>query len=232
MPGKFIRILLPLVALSAGIAAAACGTVATPEWAASVLSTQTSVAATSEHLTAIAPTATPVPPTATPVPATATPVPATATPVPPTATPVPPTAVPPTAAATEASAAVVGAGMSDADAIKAALAAGDPVNGQKVFTTPHNTANGTWACAQCHSVTADQARIIGPGLYNLQAVAGSYVPGENVVEYIHESIVNPNAFIAPGNPPFPSNLMPQNWGDVLTPQELNDVIAYLLTLHP
>jgi mono/diheme cytochrome c family protein len=233
MPVKFVRVLLTTLALSAGIAAAACGTVATPEWAASVLATQTSAAATSAYQTSIAPTATSTPiPSATPVPATATPVPPTATTAPPTATAVPPTAVPPTAAATEASAAVVGAGMSDADAIKAALAAGDPVNGQKVFTTAHNTANGTWACAQCHSVTADQARIIGPGLYNLQAVAGTYVPGENVVEYIHNSIVNPNAFIAPGDPPFPPNLMPQNWGDVLTPQELNDVIAYLLTLHP
>ena len=232
MPVKFVRVLLPILALSAGIAAAACGTVATPEWAASVLGTQTSVAATSAYQTSIAPTATPTPPpTATPLPPTATPIPPTATTAPPTATSVPPTAAPPTAAATQ-QAAAGGSGQSDADAIKAALAAGNPDNGKTVFTTPHNTTNGTWACAQCHSITPDQARIIGPGLYGLAAVAGTYVPGQNAVEYIHDSIVNPNAFIAPGDPPYPPNLMPQNWGDVLTPQELNDVIAYLLTLHP
>jgi mono/diheme cytochrome c family protein len=230
MPGKFIRILLPMLALAAGIAAAACGTVATPEWAASAQGTRAALAATSDHLTAIAPTATPIPPSATPVPPTATSVPPTATPVPPSATPVPPTAAP-TAAATQAVSAG-GSGQSDADAIAAALKAGNPDNGKVVFSTPHDTANGTWACAQCHSVTADQARIIGPGLYNLAAVAGTYVKGENAVEYIHESIVNPNAFITPGDPPFPPGLMPQNWGDVLTPQELNDVIAYVLTLHP
>jgi mono/diheme cytochrome c family protein len=228
MPVKFVRVLLPVLALSAGIAAAACGTVATPEWAASALATQTSVAATSAYQTSIAPTSTPTPPpSATPIPATATPIPPTATTVPPTATSEPPTALPTIAATQEAA----GSGQSDADAIKAALAAGNPDNGKTVFNTPHDTANGTWACAQCHSVTADQARIIGPGLYDLAAVAGSYVPGQNVVEYIHDSIVNPNAFIAPGDPPYPPNLMPQNWGDVLTPQELNDVIAYLLTLH-
>jgi mono/diheme cytochrome c family protein len=216
MPGKFIRILLPILALSAGIAASACGTVATPEWAASALATQTSVAATSEHLTAIAPTATPtVPPTATTVPPTATPIPPTATTVPATATTVPAT-VAPTAAATEA---------------VAAAGAGNPDNGKVVFNTPHDTANGTWACAQCHSVTSDEARIIGPGLWNVSVRGATRVPGEDAVAYIHESIVNPNAFIAPGDPPFPPGLMPQNWGDVLTPQELNDVIAYLLTLH-
>jgi mono/diheme cytochrome c family protein len=216
MPGKFIRILLPVLALSAGIAAAACGTVATPEWAASALATQTSVAATSEHLTAIAPTATPtVPPTETPIPPTATLIPPTATTVPPTATSVPPT-IAPTAVATEA---------------VAAGGAGNPDNGKVVFNTPHDTANGTWACAQCHSVSSDQARIIGPGLWDLVSVAGSYVPGEDAAAYIHESIVNPNAFIAPGDPPYPPGLMPQNWGDVLTPQELNDVIAYVMSLH-
>lgn len=217
MPGKFFRILLPLLALASGIAAAACGTVATPEWAAEAQGTRTALAATSDHLTAIAPTPTPTtPPTATPVPPTATPVPPTATPVPPTATAAPPT-VAPTAAATEA---------------VAAAGAGNPDNGKVIFNTPHDTANGTWACAQCHSVSTDQARIIGPGLWNLVAEAGSYVPGEDAEAYIHESIVNPNAFIAPGDPPYPPGLMPQNWGDVLTPQELDDVIAYVLSLHP
>ena len=109
---------------------------------------------------------------------------------------------------------------------EAAAAAGNPDNGKVIFNTPHDTANGTWACAQCHSVSADKARIIGPGLWDLVADAGSYVPGEDAQAYIRESIVNPNAFIAPGDPPYPPNLMPQNWGDVLTPQELNDVIAY------
>ncbi len=191
MPGKFIRILLPLLALASGIAVASCGTVATPEWAAEAQGTRAALVATSDHLTAIAPTATPtLPPTATPLPPTPTPIPPTATPVPPTETPIPPTEtpLPPTAA------------VSDADAIAAALAAGDPVNGQKIFTTTHNTATGAYACSTCHTVSSDKQRLIGPGLYDLASDVGSYVPGENVVQYIHESIINPNAFISPGVP--------------------------------
>ncbi len=229
MPGKFIRLLLPLLALIAAAGAAACGTVATPEWAAEAQATRVAQAATSDHLTAIAPTATLIPPTATPVPATATPVPPTATPIPPSATPIPPTAVPPTAAATQEVLDV--SGLSDADAIAKALAAGNADNGKVIFTTTHNTATGTYACATCHSVDANQTRIIGPGLWDVASVAGTYVAGENAVQYIQQSILDPNAFIAPGNPPFPPNLMPQDWGKILSPQDLNDVIAYLLTLH-
>lgn len=225
MPSRnIIRILLPVLALAAMIAASACGTVATPEWAAEAQATRVAQASTDEHLTAIAPTLTPtpVPPTETPIPPTATTVPPTATPVPPTETPVPTEA--PTTAATEETA-------SGGD-LAAAVAAADPANGQVVFTTPHETANGTWACAQCHSITPDEMRIIGPGLYKLSERAGSRVPGEDALTYIHESIVNPDAFIVPDEAqPYPPGLMPHNWEEVLTPQELNDLIAYLMTLH-
>ncbi len=67
MFGKFYRLIMSALALLTLFAVAACGAVATPEWAAEVQETQVAQAATSEHLTAIAPTATftPVPPTAT-----------------------------------------------------------------------------------------------------------------------------------------------------------------------
>jgi hypothetical protein len=230
MPGKFTRVLLPLLALIAGIAAAACGTVATPEWAAEAQATRVAQAATSEHLTAIAPTATPTtPPTETPVPPTATPIPPTATPVPPTETPIPPTATmnmdmnPPT------NNNGTGADASGAPAdLAAKVAAANAANGQTLFTTQHDTANGTWACAQCHSVTPDEARIIGPGLYNVSVHGGMHVPGEDALHYIYQSIVNPSAYVVPD---YPDNLMPKNWHEVLGEQGVEDVIAYLMTLH-
>ena len=216
MPRKSLRSLLPLFAVSAALFASACGTVATPEWAEDAQSTRAALLATDEHLTAIAPTATPTePPTATPVPPTATPteVAPTATTEPPTATPVPPTEVPPTEAAAGGE------------------VAGDAANGQVVFTTQHNTDKGTWSCAMCHSVTADEARLIGPGLWNIGTRAAERVAGQSAFDYIHESIVHPDTFIAPGDPPYPAGLMPSNWETVLTPDEMNDVIAYLYTLH-
>lgn len=219
MPGKSIRVLLPALALCAAVAASACGTVATPEWAAEAQGTQAALLVTSEHLTEIAPTLTPTtPPTATPVPPTAT---ATTAPteVPTEAPTEPPTAVP----TVEATAEVAASGAGEVT--------GDPENGQVVFTTTHETASGVWACAQCHSVTPDEARLIGPGLWNVSIHAETRVEGQSAYDYIHESIVDPNAFIAPGDPPYPANLMPQNWEEVLTPEELNDLIAYLYTLH-
>ncbi len=221
MPAKFIRLLSLALALTVSAGIAACGTVATPEWAADAQATRVALAATSDHETAIAPTHTPTPPptdTPTPVPPTATPTTAptdTPTPVPPTDTP-----LPTTAAATQEAAA--------SGDLAAAVAAADPTNGQVIFNTQHSTDKGTWACAMCHSITPDEARIIGPGLWNVSVRAETRVPGESALDYIHQSIVDPNAFVVPD---FPPDLMPQNWVDVLSPQELNDVIAYLLTLH-
>jgi hypothetical protein len=217
-----LRVRAALAALGAAALAltTACGGIATPEWAADAQSTRVAQASTSEHLTSIAPTATP---TAT---ATAT---LTPTPIPPTATPSPlptETAIPPSetpAPPTEAPAAD--------DPIAVALAAGDPANGQVVFNTTYNMPDGSvWMCSQCHSVTPDELRLIGPGMWNIANRAGERVPGEDAVQYIRHSIVAPMDFIVPGDPPYPP-LMPAGYETVLTPQELSDVIAYLLTLR-
>ena len=45
--------------------------------------------------------------------------------------------------------------------------------------------------------------------------------------YIHESIINPEAKIVAGF----QNLMPNNFGDVLTDQEISALIAYIKTLQ-
>jgi mono/diheme cytochrome c family protein len=221
---------LPTLALVT-LLSAACGTVATPEWAADAQETRAALAVTADYMTAMAPTATPTSePTATPVPPTETPVPtATPTEEPPTATPEPTeTPLPPTE---EATAEVAASGDSSEDAIAAALEAGDPEAGQVVFNAPHETAVGVWMCGQCHSITPDELRLIGPGLWNVAERAETRVEGENAVEYIRNSILHPNDYIVPGEPSYPEGLMPQNYADVLSEQELNDVIAYLLTLH-
>ena len=51
---------------------------------------------------------------------------------------------------------------------------------------------------------------------------------EDVVAYLRTSITHPNDFIVPG---YPENLMPQNYGEILTEAEVDDLIAYLLTLQ-
>lgn len=195
---------------------AACGAVATPEWAAEVQETQVALAATAEHLTAIAPTA---PPTSTP---SATPIPPTATLVPPTATPEPATNTPEAAAATSTPTPIL-------QQAAAETVSGDPVRGDQLFHEMKPQVG--FACATCHNPLA-VTRLIGPGLQGIGERAAARVEGESAVEYLHNSIVNPNAFISPPDAtgPYPENLMPMTYAQVLSEQDINDIIAYLLTL--
>lgn len=223
MRANFVRLILVSGLSATALLVSACGTIATPEWAAEAQETQIALASTSEHLTAIAPTATPLPATATPTeaPPTATPVPPTATPEPATPTTAPTEALPPTLPPTEAA-----SGGSEVT--------GDATNGQVVFTTQHTMPDGSaWACASCHSITPDEMRLIGPGLWNVAVRAETRVEGETAIEYLHQSIVDPHAFTVPvgdGQPAWALN-MPEGFGEVLTEQEINDVIAYLFTLQ-
>lgn len=197
------RLALPLFGLLLG----ACGTVATPVWSEQAQGTQAAMAATAAEMTALAPTATAtLVPTELPTDApTATPIPATATEVPtevPTATAVPATATP----------------------AQAAGVTGDPEKGKEYFNTVRPEVN--FACATCHHFDTE-AQLIGPGLLNVTVRAASRVPGLSAYDYIHQSIVEPGAFVVPG---FPDNLMPRTYKDLWTEEQINDIIAYLYTL--
>ncbi|MBI4219328.1 MAG: c-type cytochrome [Chloroflexi bacterium] len=84
---------------------------------------------------------------------------------------------------------------------------GDPQRGEQLFARK--------GCSGCHSTGTNT--IVGPGLAGVGDRAGAEA-------YITESVRNPAAFVVPGFP----NAMPQ-FGTI-TDQELNDLIAYLLTL--
>ena len=120
----------------------------------------------------------------------------------------------------------------DTDVVAAALDAGDIVNGQALFMQVWETSSGPWMCSSCHSVTEDQLRLVGPGLYGIyendERVTESGT--EDIVEYVVQSIVEPQAYIVPGDPAYPDNLMPMNFGELMTEQQLADMTAYLLSL--
>jgi cytochrome c2 len=50
---------------------------------------------------------------------------------------------------------------------------------------------------------------------------------EETVAYLHTAIVDPSAFVVPN---YPDDLMPKVYGEIFTEQEINDLVAYLLTL--
>lgn len=96
---------------------------------------------------------------------------------------------------------------------------GNAANGKVIF-------NGLGGCSACHDVVYGGV-VVGPSLKGIAARAGTRKPGVAAVDYLHESIVKPNAYVVQG---FAASTMPQNMAQTLTEKQIDDVIAYLLTL--
>lgn len=96
-------------------------------------------------------------------------------------------------------------------------------NGETLFNQMTSTG---FACASCHNPQSED-RLVGPGLLNVGSRAASRVAGESAYEYIHNSIINPNAYVVDS---FPENLMPQIYSEVFSDDEIYDLVAYLTTL--
>lgn len=90
-------------------------------------------------------------------------------------------------------------------------------------------------CNACHVIPGVDGAvgIVGPNLSNIGAEASTRIPGYSAEQYLHESIVDPNAFIAP-QCPFGSctpGAMPATLVQTLTPAEIQIMVDYLLTLQ-
>jgi len=105
-------------------------------------------------------------------------------------------------------------------------AIGDAANGEKLFSQATIGANNAPGCITCHSLEPDVV-IVGPSQAGLATRAETRVPGMSAADYIHQSIVEPNAHVVEG---FAEGLMYQNYATDLTEQEINDIVAYTLTL--
>lgn len=101
---------------------------------------------------------------------------------------------------------------------------GDPAAGQALFNQMVSQAN--FSCSNCHHPDSDQ-RLVGPGLQGVAQRAAQDHPGMTADEYLHTSIVEPNNFVVEG---YPENLMPQVYAEALTEEQINNLVAYLLTL--
>jgi nitric oxide reductase subunit C len=127
---------------------------------------------------------------------------------------------------------IPGTGMAGVGAAQPA-ASNEPVAlGQTLFHTPSP------GCFACHSV-APGVNLVGPSLADIAATATQRIAGPNyhgsakdAASYIRESIVNPNAFVVEG-PTYSSggrSLMPTGFDTALTPRQIDDLVAYLMTL--
>ena len=106
----------------------------------------------------------------------------------------------------------------------AEVVSGDAALGESLFNEFQPEAS--FACATCHLANSE-AWLIGPGLLGISQRAAARVEGQSAPEYIQNSIRNPSLFVVAG---FPDNLMPKVYGDIFTDEQINNLIAYLMTL--
>ncbi len=100
-----------------------------------------------------------------------------------------------------------------------AVISADPVErGRSLFSS------APAICSTCHSLTADVV-IVGPSLAGIASRAANRVEGQSAEEYIRTSIIHPAEFIVPGF----QDVMQKNFGDVLTSDQIIDLIAFLMT---
>ena len=101
------------------------------------------------------------------------------------------------------------------------LPPGDPVRGQALFS---QSVSGAPACSTCHLL--DDTVLVGPGMKGYVSRAADRIQGTNAEQYTLDSITQPASYIVPGF----SNIMYNQFATKLTPQDIADLVAYLLTL--
>lgn len=90
-------------------------------------------------------------------------------------------------------------------------------------------------CNACHVIPgiAGAVGIVGPNLAAIGVDGAARIAGYTAAEYIHESIVDPNAFVAPECPfgACVAGSMPATLAQTLSEEEITLVVNYLLTLQ-
>ena len=104
---------------------------------------------------------------------------------------------------------------------------GDAANGELLFARPLIGAENAPGCITCHSLFPD-VTLVGPSPVGVAARAEAAAPGQTAEQYLRESITRPDAYLVAG---FDPGQMYQNYGEELTEEEIDDLVAYLLTLR-
>ncbi len=98
-----------------------------------------------------------------------------------------------------------------------AASSDDPVvRGQGVFESS--------GCGACHAIEGISVGAVGPALNGVGDTAATRVPGLSAEEYIHQSIIDPSAYLVEGY----DDLMVKTFADTLSSTQLDDLVAFLL----
>lgn len=104
---------------------------------------------------------------------------------------------------------------------------GDVANGERLFNESIIGAASAPGCITCHSLEPGVV-LVGPPQHDVGARAGTRVEGLSAEEYLRQSIVEPNAYIVEG---YTADVMHQTYGEELTNTQINDLVAFMLTLQ-
>lgn len=99
--------------------------------------------------------------------------------------------------------------------------------GEELFNRTLQVAQAP-TCLTCHAVEAGVESVVGPSLYGIASVAGERVPGQSAEEYLREATINPDVHILDG---YQAGIMPSTYSTALTPEQIDSLVAYMLTLE-
>ncbi len=80
-------------------------------------------------------------------------------------------------------------------------------------------------CAICHALVPETI-IVGPSLAGIATRAAGQDANQSAEQYVQLSILRPDAYLVPGY----ADAMPQDFGKKLTGEELDRLVAFLMTL--
>lgn len=106
------------------------------------------------------------------------------------------------------------------------IVAGDPEAGAEAYLT--------YGCNACHGIPEESgAESVGPWLGDIATEGATRIDGMSAQEYVYESILYPNEFIAPECPNGPCTEPSQMLGSFASsmsnnPQDMADILAYLM----
>jgi len=113
-------------------------------------------------------------------------------------------------------------------------AGGDPEAGERLYTSLTIGRADAPGCVTCHSLEPGEIKV-GPSHAGVASRAAEVIrqadyagSATSAEEYLRESILDPNAYVKSG---FVPGVMYQGYSQTLTAGELEDLVAFLLTLN-
>jgi sulfur-oxidizing protein SoxX len=104
---------------------------------------------------------------------------------------------------------------------------GDAARGEKLYSQATIGTKSAEGCTSCHNYDeAEGPAENAPYTAGTATRAATRVAGMSAEEYIHESILTPNAYVVEG---FQEGDMYQTFSEELSEQQIADLVAYLLT---